>query len=525
MNKLLALALLAAGCFTANPTDGKLKCFSDPARACPANYHCASDNTCWRDGNDPDLGVSDDAAVGTRQKGDTCSAAEGCAAGLTCVDSICCNNACGDACMACNVPGLLGTCSPVPAGSMPAHSTCNAESQASCGRDGACDGSGKCRNWFNVVCKTGSCTAGMGIGDSRCDGKGACVAPAAIACDPYKCNSAGTACLGSCTVDGDCVMPNPCNLTVTPGSCGPKNNGLPCTKTADCKTGNCVDTVCCDTAAGMCNGCRACNLPLNEGKCTNVPMGQDPHSACTGVVCAAGGCNSTGTCTVAPNTTACQVTTCANNDLALGQYGSTTANTKFCDGVTTGVCGGSASVAPCSGRFTCASSIACRQSCVAHSDCIRVAFCNAGACDFRAINGMPCTSDAGCVSRVCVGNVCRACRTSRDCMAAGNGPICSANACGDCQNGPECSAAGWGSVCDKTTIPPFGYCACQNSGECSNGTSNTCSSGTVPTCTCNGITCGIGQVCVAGTCKNGQGFPCVVGGDCASSACNSGVCG
>jgi hypothetical protein len=43
--------LLAAGCYSANVPDGKLKCSADGK--CPEGFHCASDGTCWHNGRDP----------------------------------------------------------------------------------------------------------------------------------------------------------------------------------------------------------------------------------------------------------------------------------------------------------------------------------------------------------------------------------------------------------------------------------------------------------------------------------------
>jgi hypothetical protein len=43
--------LLAAGCYSANVPDGKLKCSTDGK--CPDGYHCATDQTCWKNGHDP----------------------------------------------------------------------------------------------------------------------------------------------------------------------------------------------------------------------------------------------------------------------------------------------------------------------------------------------------------------------------------------------------------------------------------------------------------------------------------------
>ena len=46
------LAVLCAGCFSPKYHNGNLQCAA--SGQCPENYHCAVDNTCWRNGSDPD---------------------------------------------------------------------------------------------------------------------------------------------------------------------------------------------------------------------------------------------------------------------------------------------------------------------------------------------------------------------------------------------------------------------------------------------------------------------------------------
>ena len=48
-------------------------------------------------------------------------------------------------------------------------------------------------------------------------------------------------------------------------------NGYACTSAPECKSGACVDGVCCESA---CDGaCQACNVPGTEGSCTAAPAG------------------------------------------------------------------------------------------------------------------------------------------------------------------------------------------------------------------------------------------------------------
>jgi hypothetical protein len=52
----------AAGCFSPKYGNGELRCGSG-AKQCPDGYHCAVDNTCWKDGANPTPASSDDMAT------------------------------------------------------------------------------------------------------------------------------------------------------------------------------------------------------------------------------------------------------------------------------------------------------------------------------------------------------------------------------------------------------------------------------------------------------------------------------
>lgn len=59
-------SLVAVGCFSPKYSNGSLHC--ENGMTCPDGYHCAGDDTCWRNGSDPaldmSLGGSDDLAGG-----------------------------------------------------------------------------------------------------------------------------------------------------------------------------------------------------------------------------------------------------------------------------------------------------------------------------------------------------------------------------------------------------------------------------------------------------------------------------
>jgi hypothetical protein len=531
---IAATALLAAGCFKVDAANGKLKCNPDATRACPAGYHCALDGTCWRNGDDPtndlgidDLSVADLTSIGdagaAKHRGDPCSPGDTCETGF-CIDGYCCDSNCALlVCTACNLPGLQGTCSAVPAGMAPVHSACIPQDVSTCGRDGLCDGAGTCELWpASTVCAAGGCTNGKVTGPSRCNGSGTCVAAATVDCDPYICNPAGGVCYDSCTDNTQCLTPNPCNTAVTPGSCGPKSLGGTCLAGTDCKSGNCVDGLCCDMPQSMCNGCKACNVTGSEGHCTNVPNATDPHSACAAVVCA-DKCDGSGACRPASNTTVCNIASCANTSDTLGQFQYAMATVTKCSGTAAGACNGTSSYTN-SGSYTCANATAFKSSCNVDTDCTASGYCNAAHSCVQKINyGQPCGSDTQCLSRICVAGTCRECRTSGDCEGTG---ICSANTCVSCSNGSDCSNAGHGTLCVFSL--GSNVCECTASNQCTDGRTDSCNSsqgfcvcGTSPSAS----SCQWGQLCVSGVCKNGAGYPCVTAGDCASGVCTANICG
>lgn len=105
------------------------------------------------------------ADVHGSSNGTSCGAAAECKSG-NCADGVCCDMPCNELdCRACNIAGSIGSCVYVPSGSDP-HGTCQPTSPETCGRDGQCDGQGKCRLFVAGV----SCSVNGG----KCDGFGQC---------------------------------------------------------------------------------------------------------------------------------------------------------------------------------------------------------------------------------------------------------------------------------------------------------------------------------------------------------------
>jgi hypothetical protein len=107
-------------------------------------------------------GQACDATGSCKSKnGQACSSADVCASGF-CVDGTCCDSACAGTCMACNVAGREGQCTPRPVGTDP-DKECGSGIDV-CGA--ACNGAGACAFPWGVSC--GTCAV--------CDGTGTCYA-------------------------------------------------------------------------------------------------------------------------------------------------------------------------------------------------------------------------------------------------------------------------------------------------------------------------------------------------------------
>jgi hypothetical protein len=261
----------AAVCDTAtNQCTGCIK-RSDCAGACQACTNGACTPVKGRDDSDPTActGTCDSTGACKSKQGQTCqSISGGCLAGTNCsADGYCCDKTCDSPCMACDLPGFLGTCKPVASGNPHGN-------RASCGSDATCGGScagkadGTC-SYPTKNCGAGpSCTAGSFVGQSVCL-NGSCATPAAIACpstgcksDNTGCNDAcpagSTACGTSCCSAGQGCCNNACTQLNTASNCGScsvtcgsnqtcggasgckNNDGQPCVTDANCINGVCT---------------------------------------------------------------------------------------------------------------------------------------------------------------------------------------------------------------------------------------------------------------------------------------------
>jgi hypothetical protein len=164
--------------------------------------------------------------------GAACESDISCGPGTTCVDGVCCKEACNAACESCSATG-----------------DCVADAPGgSCGDDLQCFGRGLC-----LAPVGSSCQADTDCGSANCElavggGNACCVEPCAN----------GLLCNG----DGECVSAD-------------SDLGVPCTDDTGCIGGRCFDGVCCDSECG--GACERCNAPGQTGRCSAEAAGtQDP---------------------------------------------------------------------------------------------------------------------------------------------------------------------------------------------------------------------------------------------------------
>jgi hypothetical protein len=452
--------------------------------------------------------------------------AQACLAGTeclsqSCVDGVCCDTACSDTCKACNVTGIVGTCSPVSKG-MDDPPTCG-------GTSTSCDGAGVCKKEPGQGCaNAGDCLSGFCV-DNVCCGT-ACTA----AC--RSCNTPGNE--GSCQPIANTEDNNPTGVCAGTNTCDPagvckKKDGVTCGANADCLSGFCIDGVCCATD---CTGsCQACSAVLKsggvDGVCGPIASGKDPQNECN-----PGACDGMGACK-GDKGDPCPMgnAQCLNGLSCADGYCCEQACTTDCYACNiTGKLGTCAPVAALLEDGNCNGTMSCN---------------GAGLC--KGNLGQVCTLDTQCVSGHCVDGVCCDTTCTGNCQACSNVLKGSGldGLCGFIQTStdPEnecspgvCDGAGVckGQIGDTCMMPGqclSGYCA---DGVCCDGACT----GTCVACTnalkgggTNGV-CGnvkaltdpqnecANGVCSAGACIGDPGATCSQNSQCLSGFCADGVC-
>jgi hypothetical protein len=323
--------------------------------------------------------------------------------------------------------------------------------------------------------------------------------------------------------------------------------GAACAVAADCISGNCVDSVCCE---GECGGtCQACNLAGSLGTCTDVADGQDPRDACKEQPpesCGLDGlCDGAGACRRHKLGTACGPSACASaTDLA---------SPPACDGKGSCVPASSRTCSP----YLCAGT-SCRVSCRDASDCAPGKLCLDGSCGLRPL-GNACTGNEQCDSNHCVEGVCcdvgECAGPCRSCAVAGGtagtckplrigdvprAPGCPAAPAQSCGNTGQCDGAGACQLYGMDTVCGVRTCSagseravpvCSGQGTCPTGTPRACApygcqgDGCGTSCTIDGD-CATGNYCVGQQClpRKIVGSDCAANRDCDSNICADGIC-
>jgi hypothetical protein len=533
--------------FTPGSTcDGNGACVTPAASSC-FPFQCGGSvckAACTSDLDCSAPAVCTNGSCGLKGAGKTCADGAECVSGF-CAQGVCCDEACAGTCRSCVLSGSLGRCANIAAGGADPGGRCVDQGAASCGTDGACDGSGACRVYAaGTACAGASCPGGSSslTPVRTCDGKGVCKPPTTISCAPYVCNGI-SACKAACTVDADCLSPDICDTQTN--LCGNKRRlGQTCTATADCLTGNfCVDGVCCGSAScGLCQTCAT-------GACSNVPAGvPEPHANCpANPPCGnTGACNGAGACEQASASVTCGAASCT---------GSTYTAVSHCTG--TGSCAAPAT-SSCS-PYVCGAN-ACRTVCAGDADCVAPFTCQgAGATKSCALkpNGLACTTSGQCISGHCVDGVCcgsATCPACQACNVSGTGscaPVAAGTAapatfCTDqggasCGTNGKCDGAGGcqkypnGTSCSAASCPA-GTATLKIAGTCSGGACSAPTQSCAPYF-CNGAgacqtscagdgECAGGFYCAGGSCvaKAAAGATCTAANQCLTGYCVDGVC-
>jgi hypothetical protein len=307
-----------------------------------------------------------DGFVAHLQTGAACLKNGDCRSGF-CSDGYCCVEKCDGTCVTCGKAGSEGRCVLAQAGSDP-HDSCPDEGVASCGKNGACDGTGSCQTYpIGTICAVARCQVQQIVLVSRCTAAGACMPGTQQPCYPFLCDDTGTKCRTSCVDNSVCAN----GVTCANGVCGQKALGTACSDGTECVSGFCAQGVCCTEA---CSGlCHSCGLKGSEGACTLVPAGVPPTPAAACATTDAetcgmdGTCDGVGGCRLYVAGTLCSATTCSS---ALLRPAATCDGKNSCKLPAASTCGG----------YTCDTGTTCKTACATDSECASPSVCDQAAC-------------------------------------------------------------------------------------------------------------------------------------------------
>jgi cysteine-rich repeat protein len=115
---------------------------------------CVSCSDGARNGDETDVDCG--GSCGPCAQGLSCGAEADCGTGF-CAGGVCCNEACGDTCVRCDLEGARGICAYVPEN--------EAHEARACGGTSVCDGKGACKRVTGEACGKGiECLSGRCLG-------------------------------------------------------------------------------------------------------------------------------------------------------------------------------------------------------------------------------------------------------------------------------------------------------------------------------------------------------------------------
>ena len=357
---------------------------------------CELDSQCVKEGHFCDKSLGEGTCTSQKPSGAACSLPDECKSGY-CVENLCCESACEAQCASCGVPGLAGTCAPVPDGA-PCDDGLFCTDQDAC-QDGEC-GSATVRDcsMYDTPCSEGQCDEEAGeciaiAPDSKCVIDGKCVDEGTwhaevpcLRCLPEQSNTDWTLAEGACLIDGKCYLLGEsvgtdcqvCNPAVpTEPSIAP--DGTPCAEDLNtCTEDVCQDGTCehLPKTTGPCDDDNPCT---EDDQCVEGVCGGQLYTCNDNEECTTDSCVGDGSCTFEVNDGTCSIDgECFDGNQTLAASHGCSA----CKPATT-------KTAWTSGP----DGVACDDG----DECSLLDHCQAGSCVSEAKNcddGLPCTLDS-----------------------------------------------------------------------------------------------------------------------------------
>jgi len=389
-----------------------------------------------------------------KPNGNVCSNPNECASG-SCADGYCCNTSCTTGCRACDLPGKLGTCSTVPAGTTDpplcsGTNTCDAIGNCSKANGQTCAQASECGSGFCVdnVCCGSACNGACQACSAATKGAGAdgVCGSAQIGTDPH--NDCAPQPASSCGTTGLCDGSGACSKYPSATICAAAScNGTILNKDDFCNgSGVCVDSGPMSCGNYLCTGSACLTSCSSDAQCGSsaycmmsncVPKIVNGTACASGAVCGSGNCIDNFCCDTACGGT-CKACSAALSVGANGTCSNVKTNTDPDGNCTAAVCADATTLTKaqvCNASAVCASpspattacspflcsGAACTATCAVDSDCASTAYCVGTTCTAKKAQGLACTASNQCGTGNCIDNFCcdTACGgTCKACSAA-----------------------------------------------------------------------------------------------------------